>query len=84
MQELTGWKETIFDIVRSIKDPEKQASLGDLVVVQEDLISVSKDSASDLLTARIEIVPTVPHCSFATLIGLCVVTKLNRELPSGR
>jgi hypothetical protein len=31
--------------------------------------------------ARVGIVPTIPHCSLATLIGLCIRTKLERELP---
>ena len=29
----------------------------------------------------IEFTPTVPHCSLATLIGLCLREKLRRELP---
>lgn len=31
--------------------------------------------------AKVGFVPTVPHCSLATLIGLCLRTKLQRELP---
>ena len=59
----------------------------ELNVVQEQLVSVAplKTSInSDNLLATIEFVPTVPHCSLATLIGLCLRTKLNRELPPGR
>ena len=26
--------------------------------------------------------PTIPHCSMATLIGLCIRVKLKRSLPS--
>jgi hypothetical protein len=29
---------------------------------------------------RIEFNPTVPHCSLATLIGLCIRIKLERNL----
>lgn len=29
---------------------------------------------------RIEFNPTVPHCSLATLIGLCIRVKLERHL----
>jgi len=36
------------------------------------------------LEVRVEFVPTVPHCSLATLIGLCLKTKLDRELPPGQ
>ena len=57
-------------------------------MVQESLISVvplgTSPSDFDKLMVTIEIVPTVPHCSLATLIGLCVRTKLNRELPQGK
>ena len=54
-------------------------------VIQESLVSVeSLGYSADKFLVNIEFVPTVPHCSLATLIGLCVRTKLNRELPAGR
>ena len=57
----------------------------ELNVVQESLVSVTTLSAySDKFLVNLEFVPTVPHCSLATLIGLCLRTKLNRELPPGR
>lgn len=31
---------------------------------------------------QIEFTPTVPHCSLATLIGLCLRVKLERNLPN--
>jgi hypothetical protein len=34
--------------------------------------------------ARIGFVPTVPHCHLATLIGLCMRTKLERSLPTDK
>ena len=56
--------------------------------MQEQLVSVvpfgHSFAETDKLIAKIEFVPTVPHCSLATLIGLCLTTKLNRELPGGR
>lgn len=30
---------------------------------------------------RVEFNPTVPHCSLATLIGLCIRIKLERNIP---
>ena len=30
----------------------------------------------------VEFTPTIPHCSQATLIGLCIRVKLLRTLPS--
>ena len=83
--DLLEWKETVFDIIRNIKDPEKEETLEELEVVRENLVSVNRLSAeSSFYSVKVEFVPTVPHCSLATLIGLCLITKLNRELPSGR
>lgn len=33
-------------------------------------------------TVDIRFTPTIPHCSMATLIGLCIRVKLMRSLPS--
>ena len=83
--DLVEWKETIFDIIKDIKDPEKDESLEELDVVRENLVFVTRDSTdSPFYSVKVEFVPTVPHCSLATLIGLCLITKLNKELPSGR
>ncbi len=83
--DLLEWKDTVFDIIRNIKDPEKEETLEELEVVRENLVSVSRlSSESSFYSVKVEFVPTVPHCSLATLIGLCLITKLNRELPSGR
>ena len=83
-KDLVEWKETVFDIIRNIKDPEKEETLEELDVVRESLVSVNRNSPeSTFYSVRVEFVPTVPHCSLATLIGLCLITKLNRELPSG-
>ena len=30
---------------------------------------------------RVEFTPTIPHCSMATLIGLCIRVRLLRSLP---
>jgi len=80
--ETTEWKELTFDIIRNIRDPEKPETLEELDVVQEDLVEVTelKESPGRFLI-KITFVPTVPHCSLATLIGLCIRTKLLQELP---
>jgi hypothetical protein len=44
-------------------------------VVQQDLIRVDKDGVD------VQFTPTIPHCSMATLIGLCLRVKLMRALP---
>jgi len=85
-QELREWKETLYDAIRTVKDPEKPFSLEDLDVVQEELISVSKEGQhreQPWVSATVRFKPTVPHCSLATLIGLCLRTRLERTLPAG-
>ncbi|CAB0010444.1 unnamed protein product [Nesidiocoris tenuis] len=68
--ENNQFKDIVFNIIRTIKDPEKPSTLEDLNVVYEEGIQV-----------LIEITPTVPHCSLATLIGLCIVVKLQKNVP---
>ncbi|XP_022920026.2 MIP18 family protein galla-2 [Onthophagus taurus] len=68
----------IFDIIRSINDPEHPLTLEQLHVLEEDLIEVDDKNNS----VNILYTPTIPHCSMATLIGLSIRVKLLRCLPS--
>lgn len=71
------------DLVRDIKDPEHPHTLEELNVVREDLITVkqvNRTGNQEELWIKIEFSPTVPHCSLATLIGLCLRVKLERTL----
>ena len=82
--EIVEWQETIYDLIRGIKDPEKPETLEDLDVVREDLVNVAKGPfGAHSWTASVGFVPTIPHCSLATLIGLCLRIKLLRSLPPG-
>ena len=58
------------DLIRDIRDPEKPETLEELEVVNESGVQVQalRDASSTFLI-HIEFVPTVPHCSLATLIG---------------
>jgi metal-sulfur cluster biosynthetic enzyme len=88
--------EEIFDIIRSIEDPEHPHSLEQLGVVSLEQVEISSTRANcnklktnkitnnnnnyqDKITVRFT--PTIPHCSMATLIGLCLRVKLFRSLP---
>jgi metal-sulfur cluster biosynthetic enzyme len=72
--------EEVFDIIRNIQDPEHPNTLEQLAVVSLEQVEVMDvDSQS---TANIRFTPTIPHCSMATLIGLCLTVKLMRSLPS--
>ncbi|XP_023710525.1 MIP18 family protein galla-1 [Cryptotermes secundus] len=73
-------KETIYEYIRNIRDPEKPATLEDLSVVYEDGVMIRASTDDGVHVVRIEFNPTVPHCSLATLIGLCIRIKLERNL----
>lgn len=67
--------DEIFEIIRSINDPEHPLTLEELSVVDPSLITV------DGRRITVSFTPTIPHCSMATLIGLCIRVKLMRSLP---
>jgi len=66
--------------LRTIKDPEKPQTLEQLDVVYEDCINICNSTPRGVSVIRVEFNPTVPHCSLATLIGLCIRVKLERHL----
>ncbi|CAD1469642.1 unnamed protein product, partial [Heterotrigona itama] len=70
----------IIDLLRTIKDPEKPQTLEQLDVVYEDCVEILRQTPKGVSVIRIEFNPTVPHCSLATLIGLCIRVKLERHL----
>lgn len=74
-------KLAIFDLLRTIKDPEKPQTLEELNVVSEEMITVQKIVSGQVPVVRIEFNPTVPHCSLATLIGLTIRIKIQRHFP---
>ncbi|XP_068131179.1 cytosolic iron-sulfur assembly component 2A isoform X1 [Hyperolius riggenbachi] len=69
----------VYDIIRNIRDPEKPNTLEDLEVVSESCVTV-EELDEDCFLVIIKFTPTVPHCSLATLIGLCLRVKLQRCL----
>mmetsp|Transcript_8775 Transcript_8775/g.21630 ORF Transcript_8775/g.21630 Transcript_8775/m.21630 type:complete len:285 (+) Transcript_8775:128-982(+) len=79
--------EEIFDIIRTIQDPEHPNSLEQLGVVSLEQVELSLAGDRKEKTNRnqdevsIRFTPTIPHCSMATLIGLCLRVKLHRSLP---
>ncbi|XP_054523637.1 cytosolic iron-sulfur assembly component 2A isoform X2 [Pan paniscus] len=73
----SGW---FTDLIRTIRDPEKPNTLEELEVVSESCVEVQEINEEEYLVI-IRFTPTVPHCSLATLIGLCLRVKLQRCLP---
>lgn len=74
----------VFDLVRSITDPEHPLTLEQLAVVNEKHITVDHGDveARKPPMVRLEFTPTIPHCSMATLIGLSLRVRLLRALPT--
>jgi len=67
----------VFNLIRKINDPEHPLTLEQLNVTKHELVTV--DNANNYV--RVYFTPTIPHCSMATLIGLCIRVKLLRSLP---
>ncbi|PVF98573.1 hypothetical protein CPB86DRAFT_349774 [Serendipita vermifera] len=68
-------EEEIFDLIRSINDPEHPHTLESLMVVSQKQIRIKGN------LVEVEFTPTVPHCGMATIIGLCIRVRLLRSLP---
>jgi len=68
----------VFDIIRRINDPEHPiVTLEQLNVIKLQDIIVDNENNE----IKVMFTPTIPHCSMATLIGLCIRVKLMRSLP---
>merc|ERR1719322_986681 len=65
--DIKEWQETVYDLIRDIRDPEKPETLEELDVVREHGVTV-KPLNQETCVIQIEFTPTVPHCSLATLI----------------
>ncbi|KAF9228736.1 hypothetical protein BS17DRAFT_772437 [Gyrodon lividus] len=68
-------QDEIFELIRSISDPEHPNSLEELRVVSAEQIEVDHNYI------MVEFTPTVPHCGMSTLIGLSIRVRLLRSLP---
>ncbi|KIJ17125.1 hypothetical protein PAXINDRAFT_167909 [Paxillus involutus ATCC 200175] len=68
-------QDEIFELIRSISDPEHPNSLEELRVVSAEQIEVDHNHI------MVEFTPTVPHCGMSTLIGLSIRVRLLRSLP---
>jgi len=68
-------QDEIFDLIRSINDPEHPNTLEELRVVSAPQITIGENRIV------VEFTPTVPHCGMSTLIGLSIRVRLLRSLP---
>lgn len=69
----------VLALIRHIRDPEHPYSIEQLGVVYKSGLVVHKRGRHELVD--VEFRPTVPHCSLATLIGLCIRTKVLQSIP---
>jgi len=79
-EELQDVRDVIWDMVSRIKDPEFNYSLEDLYIVRERSITVSRFETGKPM---VEVIykPTVPHCSQALTIGLCLAHAVSTSIP---
>ena len=68
----------VFQMLRHLNDPEHPLTLEQLNVVRLEDIHVDDEKNR----VQVNFTPTIPHCSMATVIGLCIRVKLIRSLPS--
>lgn len=66
----------IYDIVRTINDPEHPLTLEQLNIVSPESIIVERNQIKVYFT------PTIPNCSMSTLIGLVIKVKLLNTVSS--
>ena len=75
----------IFNLIKSINDPEHPVTLEELNVVRPEHIYILKSKTDQQPSSiLIHFTPTIPHCSMATLIGLSIQLKLIRSLPPSK
>ena len=67
----------VYEHIRMIRDPEHPLTLEALGVVRPNLVTVDDRKG----VCDVVFVPTINHCSMATLIGLSLRVKLGRCLP---
>jgi len=79
-------KESIFELIRDIMDPEHPHTLEQLNVVSLEDIYISQledesvmcQAGQPINCVNIIFTPTVPHCSMAGIIGLTIIYKLQK------
>lgn len=74
----------VYNLLRNINDPEHPLTLEQLNVVSPTLIHFSHFTDQRPSVLSVQFTPTIPHCSMATLIGLCIRVRLERSLPNNR
>lgn len=74
--------EIIFEFIRNIKDPEKDYTLEDLNIINEDSTKILYNSKNSYEIIEVTWTPTTPNCHLALNIGLSIRKKIADELES--
>jgi len=72
----------IYEFIKDIRDPEKDFTLEELEIIDEDSVSIDLSSNNEFSNIKINWKPTVPNCHLALNIGLCIRKKLEEEIRS--
>ncbi|EQB60516.1 hypothetical protein NAPIS_ORF01890 [Vairimorpha apis BRL 01] len=80
--------DSIFELIRDIKDPEHDFTLEQLNVVKKEYISIFEFTKDDeclnvglpVKCLMVRFVPTIPHCSMAAIIGLSLIYILKNYI----
>jgi hypothetical protein len=75
--------DEIWGYVRGIRDPEHPFTLEQLNVLAPERIDIAH-LPHRKLAIRIEFCPTVPHCSLASTIGLCLSLQISKYYPRAK
>ncbi|KAG9015945.1 hypothetical protein FRB90_004087 [Tulasnella sp. 427] len=67
--------QEVFDLLRSINDPEHPLTLEELKVISREQVNVEGNRVT------VEFTPTTPACGMANVIGLAIMVRLYRSLP---
>jgi len=68
-------EDEVFDLIRSISDPEHPRTLEELAVVSRKQVKIIGNKVF------VEYTPTTPACGMASIIGLSIVVRLVQSLP---
>lgn len=67
----------IFSLISNIRDPEHPHTLAELSIVSPK--NIIKIQLENIIHWQINITPTIPHCSLASIIGLCIIYKIKKN-----
>ncbi|ADM12449.1 iron-sulfur cluster assembly protein CIA2 [Encephalitozoon intestinalis ATCC 50506] len=86
LQEITQY--SVFELIRDIRDPEHSYTLEQLGVVSREGITIGLIDSDGIAPSaglpikyiKVMFKPTIPHCSMAAIIGLCIKAQINQYI----